>query len=993
MRKLLKKTGLLVLAAMLALSLAASAALAENTEAPRSYFPYPAELETLPENTSLPDLFTFFDKSADPNGTGYVETPEEWDARADELRDLLQYYVYGSRIDPNKADTVITSITNNYDYSWADGVMTSTASRWGYSSLPVLPEGSFTYGQLDFSRFGMGIIYTGIAPNEAYVHAGDAFDMPGELADWKAGETWKDHAEVVSRVTLPTINVNVLIKDTNPEHVQYLSADAANGIPMTFTIRFPETAPTVDGVVRDEKASRNGTGYPILAGVGSVSEAQIVTLNNNGYVFIALSDTADPDNGQLSVYEKLYAPVDPVVYNDNTIVNDYMRDSGDLMHSGWAISRALDAIENYMLLSADEKAAINADVIIPNIDVYSSATIGCSHAGKRAIITGLFDTGDNGKTRFDIITASDAGGGGTTGFRYMTEGQLFSYEPPIQSGVVHNFAYGLNETIQRAIQNTSEDQWFGDRAQIFTVRPDLADNTPFDLHSLIATFATAKENRYFITWSCEGQDAWSNTPATVLDVWGAREAFEFTGNGGNIAVVVRDQAHATQDRDMADLIAIMDKEYYGADKLVRKYHKTLANATGYLAADGNGAIMPDVVFDSVADMERNPFFIPSVYLNWSRPTKHVLWTEADCVTQGVPMTFTFHTDAQKVELLLADGQTKLTADAKDGIATIAITSEQAQAGQYVATAIGEKDSKSIDICGWTVKDALRHSITDNSALGHDVGSGIAFTTPLINYNDPSDPVRLYMNGEALNYDAYDYDNKITLADGSVVPQDAYVQPYGASLLLYQDTVGYNVPMGDKVVYSIRNAKIAALQGYTIAMDVELEKYNPAAANAAPRMRWKTTYNTLSTQTPVWEPELLQNTPKSGLPKGEQYWPILGNWASDFDENGNLKDVSVIRPERSAETASAYNATITCTDADVNGFTVNFSEAVRKNDFALAINTVSGVSFDWAEDAKSVYVAFDAPATVGSTINAFVFRSVDTDGDMIGGPVAFDITVK
>lgn len=976
----------MLLALLLVLVLAGSA-MAENTEAPRAYFPYPEELENLPDNFSLPDLFEFFDVSADPDGTGRVENPDQWEARREELKDLLQYYLYGSRLDPLKTDTIVTAVRENYAYEWADGVMNGAPSPWGYNELPNLPEGAVTYVPMDFSRWGMGMVYGSITPDDSFVYHGEDYAMPEGLKAWKEGETWADHDDAVTRVTLPTVTVEMLIRDTNPANAAYVSEAAKDGVTATFDIRFPQTAPEVDGKVRDAHSSVNGRGYPVVVGTGSLSEAQIVTLNNNGYAFIAANDSADPDNGQLSVYEKLYPPQDPVVYNDNTIKNDYMVDSGDLMHTGWFCSRALDAIESYMTLSDEEKAALNPNVIIPDIDVYASAITGCSNGGKRAMVGGVFDTGDNGDTRFDIIVPSDPGGGGASGYRYATEGQLFSYEPPYQGAVVHNFPYGLNETTQRAIQNTGEDQWFCDRAQILTVRPDLADNMPIDAHSLIAAFATSKENHYFLVWTGEGQDAWLNTPATVLNTWAAREAYEFLGQGDNIAVIVRDQAHANQDRDIADVIALMDHLYYGADKIVRKYHATLANAGGLIAADGNGAIMPDVTFESIAEMERNPFYIPSTYLNWSRPDKHVLWTESNSVTEGVPMTFTFHTDAAKVELLLTDGETKLEADAADGIATIELTADQAKAGRYMATAVGGKDSKSIEICGWTVKDALRHAISDNSALGHDAGSGICFTTPLVNYNNPDDPVKLYLDGEEIPTDIYDYDNKIYLENGEVVPQSGYLQPYGATLTLYPDTMGYNVPMGGKVVYSMRNAKIEALQGYTLSLDVELEKYDPAQG----RMRFKTTYNTVSTQTPVWEPELRQNTPKLGLPKGEDRWPILGNWASDFDENGNLKPIDEIRPLYTAETESAYQAEITAESADVNGFTIAFSAPVNPNDFALAVNTVSGYTYVWEEGDQAVRVTYDEPVEAGTEVSAFVFRSVDLDGNMISGPVA--LTVK
>ncbi|MDO5143009.1 MAG: hypothetical protein Q4E72_00120 [bacterium] len=991
MRKEIRRIVSSVLAMMLPVT-TMGAALAENTEAPRAYFPYPAELEQLPDNFSLPDLFTFFDASADPNGNGRVDSVEEWSARAAELKDLLSYYVYGSRLDPLKSDTTVTRVIENYEYHWADGVMTSPGSRWGYTSLPNLPEGSYKFTKFDFSMWGMGVFYNVTGPNEEYVHEGDDFVVADGLSVWKAGDTWAEHADMVSRVKLPTVTVEMCIRDTNPANEAYRSEAAAEGVKWTFDIRFPKEAPVVDGVVRDTNASRNGAGYPVLVSMNGLSEAQIVTLNNNGYAYISVNDACNPDAGQISVYEKLYPPQDPIVYNDNTIINDYMVDSGDLMHSGWIASRALDALENYMKLSDEEKAALNENEIIPDIDVYSSAITGCSNNGKRAIVGGVYDTGDNGNTRFDIIAPSDSGGGGLTGFRYSTEGQLFSYMPPVQNKAgaveVHNNPYGLNETLHRAIQNTGEDHWFGDRAQIFTVRPDLADNTPFDLHALIAIFASTEDDRYVISWNAEAQDAWCNTPASVLDSMGAKEAFEYLGQGDNIACIVRDQAHANQDRDMADLIAVMDHAFYGTEKIVRKYHATLTS-DGLSAADGSGTVLPEKVFDTVADMSRNPYFIPSKYIDWSRPDKHVLWTESNSVTENVPLTIQFHTDAAKVELLLTDGETILSADTVDGIAEISLTAEQAKAGQYLATAIGDKDSKSIEICGWTLKDALRHAIADNSALGHDVGSGICFTTQMVNYNSNSDPVRLYMNGKELAADIYDYDNKVVV-DGETVPQSGYLQPYGASLILYEGTEAYQVPLGEKVVFSVRNAKLEALQGYTIAMDIEFEKYDPNGGNGKQRMRLRPTYNTATPQTPVWEPELLQNTPKSGLPAGEDRWPMLGNWRSDYDENGNLKPVDEIRPLYSAATESAYNAEISVASADATGATIAFSAPVSRNDFAVAINTVSGVSFQWADDNQSVRLVYDAPVEAGSEISVFVFRSVDMNGNMIGGPVALSL---
>ena len=94
----MKQFRALCLLMALLIAVGAIPAAAENNEAPRTYFPYPSELEQLADNFSLPDPFQFFNASADPNGSGTVDSPEEWPARAAELKDMLQYYLYGNRI-------------------------------------------------------------------------------------------------------------------------------------------------------------------------------------------------------------------------------------------------------------------------------------------------------------------------------------------------------------------------------------------------------------------------------------------------------------------------------------------------------------------------------------------------------------------------------------------------------------------------------------------------------------------------------------------------------------------------------------------------------------------------------------------------------------------------------------------------------------------------------------------------------------------------------
>ena len=958
-----------------------------NPDAPRPYFPDPRELDILPDQPNLPDLFAFLDPEKDR-----VEKQEDWEDRRQELLDELKYYLYGSRLDPLKTDTAVTAIRENYRYDWAEGIMPGKKSWFGYDAPPALPEGSVSLRVMDLSAFGMGKIYADAAPEESYVHAGADFPLPGGLGVWKAGEGWDRHRELVKKELLPTVTVEMTIRDTNPANAPWRSEAAAqNGVKHSFDIRFPAEPPVVDGRRRGPRDSRSGKGYPVLVCLGGLSEEQIVTLNGNGYVYLSVNDATDPDRGEVAKYELLYPPTDPVVRKEAPFQSPYMADSGNLMHSGWMASRALDALENYMALSEGEKEALHPRVRLPDVDVYAAAVTGCSNNGKRAIVAGVFDTGDGGDTRFDIIAPSDPGGGGASGFRCATEGQLFSYEPPVQNApggvTVHDFAYGFNETTQRAVQNTGEDHWFCDRAQVFTNRPDLADNVPIDAHSLLAAFFTAKEQRHILIWTGEGQDAWLNSPATVMNVQAAREVCEFLGKG-DAAVIVRDQAHANQDRDLPDLIALMDRAFYGGNKLLRKFHPTLAGPDGRSAADGSGVILPDKGFPTLRAMERNPYFLPSAWLPWSRPNKHVLWTEASSVTAGVPMTLTFHTDAEMVRLRLPDGKEKATL-VKNGMAILALSGEESAAGCYLASAEGEKAPKEIELRGWTVSDALRHSVTDNSALGHDVGSGVAFTTPVLNWLDPEDPPRLYLDGTPLPADQYDYDNAVMMPDGRTLPQSGYLQPYGATVILFEGTEGWKLPQGARTVFSLRNVHLEALQGFTVNVDVELEKFDPneGVPNAKPRMRFRTVYRSVSTQTPVWPPERRQDTPRLGLPAGEERWPLLGNWASDFDEKGRLRPVDEIRPLLTPTWASSYRAEVRLLGSDKGGFTLGFSEPVSTRDLGLAVN-VPDFRWTWAADRRSLRVDYASP-TAGE-VTAFLFRGVDSEGNMLGGPKRFTI---
>src|SRR5205085_10179794 len=58
---------------------------------------FPADVTQIPPTASLPDLFRFFSPLASPNRRGRVTRASDWPARAAELSDLMQFYLYGHK--------------------------------------------------------------------------------------------------------------------------------------------------------------------------------------------------------------------------------------------------------------------------------------------------------------------------------------------------------------------------------------------------------------------------------------------------------------------------------------------------------------------------------------------------------------------------------------------------------------------------------------------------------------------------------------------------------------------------------------------------------------------------------------------------------------------------------------------------------------------------------------------------------------------------------
>jgi|GEM_PF-1325882 len=129
---------------------------------PREYFPQ--NITDLPKSTGLNDLFEFLDPAAGTDGR--VDSPADWNARRDELKDLIQYYYYGRKYPTSKSAITVNNQTNQINVTIADNGSTVSASL-GSVTVPsgTAPEGGWPV----IIAFGFGQTSTATANGYAVI--------------------------------------------------------------------------------------------------------------------------------------------------------------------------------------------------------------------------------------------------------------------------------------------------------------------------------------------------------------------------------------------------------------------------------------------------------------------------------------------------------------------------------------------------------------------------------------------------------------------------------------------------------------------------------------------------------------------------------------------------------------------------------------------------------------------------------------------------------
>jgi hypothetical protein len=216
---------------------------------------------------------------------------------------------------------------------------------------------------------------------------------------------------------------------------------------------------------------------------------------------------------------------------------------------------------------------------------------------------------------------------------------------------------------------------------------------------------------------------------------------------------------------------------------------------------------------------------------------------------------------------------------------------------------------------------------------------------------------MFINGSPLSASVVD--------DGN---HGGYIERFGASLKLPGAPDG---PWDGSVSFtlSVKNLKLQALPGFTLAVDLTLKKATVPNFFGQPVNGFTSAFG----ETPSWNSADLQNTPISGNFHGR--WPMFPNVVGDT----GARPVSV--PNQ-----TAFTAAISVSDASPAGLTLRFSQPLNPGELGIGLDATSSWTTQWAADNASVRIAYASPVEHHRDVTVIVFRAADAAGNMIGGPV-------
>lgn len=903
---------------------------------------YPGTDE-LPAIKTIPDPFKFFDINKDPTGDGFVSSPEEWNARREEIKDLVQRYWLGYRW-PTEAEDVVGGprIVTEPNVISLFGSTSSAPDEFD-RLVNLLLQGTVEVRELITNGFFQtpgAVKYTfGPAANET-----EAINLA--IQAWNAGYYI---SYSVFGFTFYAVLKNSTGELTEPpgeyKQVKYNNVKITNpdtGVEADFNISIQ--MPTVTQAVyawKDYRPSVADAVYwddtdlqiPVVIDIGGAMGSHVDTLKEQGYAYISFTPTdIYPDDSTASdgiardgVYTELYP------YNKD----EYEYASGALMAWGWSVSQIISAMEQPM---ADSEQTYGEYL---HIDPTKTLVTGHSRYGKAAMFAAAFDD------RISICIPSEPGGSGIQSYRYKVEGKIFNFNTYAKADRV----FGKTEI--PTVSYGSGNSWFPETAANFVNKDN---QLPFDSSDIIALVAP----RSFLTLT--GIDAhWLGNEGGVAAVQAASEVYAYIGNNDlekyNVAVRARQSDHVLYKRDVPFIIAIMDRDFkQGID--VGLYVKDL-----YPTGTGLGNMSyPAKEYYHVGEFNSYPFEINSSYLPWSRPDKYTLWTAQENFLVGYPVSIIAHSNAPDVKLYLPNG-TEISAAKKSGDEyTFKLTADQAVYGRYELRTNGsDKGNRSVFFAAVSLADSLRHA-TSKGDEGEE-NRLIGFSSRLA--NTAENPPEVYIDGNITT---------MSFTPERFKTEETTLLEYG---ILFHDPLFIRIAnegWDDSKTFHIKNLNFVTIPEFTF--EISFGSIKASAANNGKDQA------AAFTQPISWNVERYNNGPA-------EVWPEIPDTIAEreiLNAGG-----TVTRPEGPAPKATNFNTNIVSTVVehvyDQANMTITFDEELDTREFGFGLDVADEWETTWSDDGKQVTLSVDYDKfPVNSNANLIIFRLKDTEGNIIPGPM-------
>lgn len=889
--------------------------------------------QSLPVIEHIPNPYKFFNSENNQSGGDYVSSPEEWVFRKEEIRELVQRYWLGYRW-PTSAENVRgkshvkvepNEISLGFDFPPVSKAEKYNLVKEFEKLKSLLLNGKVEIKEMldpksPFAPPSLGeVIKTyGAATNEQ-----EALEL--------ALQAWND-GYYISYPAFGSTYYAVL-KDFTGE----LTTPPSSTIPVTYhtiTIKNPDNGRKASFNINVQTPNENqrqkawgnaNKKVPVIIDIGGTI-SQISTVNEQGYAYINfVPSQIYPDNSSASdaqarkgVYTELYP------YNKDI----YEYASGALMAWGWGASQILSALEQP---SGDNQQSWGQ---LLKIDPSKSLVTGHSRFGKAALFAAAFDE------RFSICIPSEAGGSGIQSYRYKVEGKIFNFNTYPKADRV----YGKTEI--PTVSYGSGSTWFPHTAGQFVNRDN---QLPFDSSCIIALVAPRP---FFTTTGIDSH--WLGNEGAVAAIEAASAVYQYVGKNmrekTNIAIRARESDHVFYNRDLAFVIAIMDREFkQDSDSILHVQdlypEGTLLGSFTYPAQD----------YQFVSDFSSHPWDINSSYLPWSNPDQYTLWTAQENFLTGLPIEIEVHSDAPSV-CLISPTEEQILPEKNGEIFYFSLSEEETIRGRYQLQTLGtEKQAKEVFISAISLADALRHA-TSKGDEGEE-NRLIGFSSRIANTKE--DPPVVLVDSKAVS---------MSFTPERFKTEETTLLEYG---ILFHDKLFARIAReswSDVKTFAIKNLKFVPMPNYVF--EISFNKIYASAANSGKEGAEHFTR-------PInWNVEQFNNGPAL-------VWPPIPDTMSE--KEAYLAGQEIMRPKAPEPKTSSFKAQIKETTVKQNDslleVTIEFSERLDTGEYGFGLDFAEEWNTTWNSKGTSVTlsVAQDSLKDTNKG-NLTVFHLMDTKGN-------------